>query len=59
MRQITTNLFSVSVGTGQVVDGYFSTLGVECAVVIEEHKGHRLVYELLNYPNSVFSLLYH
>ncbi len=55
MKQITTNPFSVSVGTVQEVGGYFSTLGVECAVVIEEHKGHGLVYEFLNHPAAVFS----
>ncbi len=59
MRQITTNPFSVPVGTVQEVDGYFSTSGVECAVVIEEHRGHRFAYEFLNYHLAVlsFSLL--
>lgn len=43
-RQISTNPFCVSIGTGQEVDGYFSTLAVECAVVIlGEHRGDRLV----------------
>lgn len=55
MRQITTNPFSVSVGSVQEVDGYFSTSGVECAVVIEELRGHGLVYEFLNYPIAAFS----
>lgn len=49
--QKTTYPLSVSLGTVQEVDGYFSTLSVECAVVIlGEHRGHRLVYELHNYP---------
>lgn len=55
MRLMTANPFSVPVGRVQEVDGYFSTLGVECAVVIEEHRGHRLVYKFLNYPVAVFS----
>ena len=45
----------MSVGSVQEVDGYFSTSGVECAVVIEELRGHGLVYEFLNYAIAAFS----
>lgn len=55
MRQMTTNLSCVSLGTVQEVDGYFSTSGVECAVVLGEHRRHRLVYKFLNDPLTVFS----
>lgn len=55
MREVTTNLFFGPVGTVQEAVGYFSTAGVECAVVTEEHRGRGLVYEFLNYTNAVFS----
>lgn len=48
--------FPVSLGTVREVDGYFSTLAGECAVVIEEHRGHRLLHEFLSYSTAVFSL---
>lgn len=35
------------VGPVQEVGAYFSTMGVECAVVTEEPRGHRLVYHFL------------
>lgn len=36
------------------MEGYFSTLGVECTVVAEAIRGRRLVCE---FPDSIFSLL--
>lgn len=55
MRQLITNPFSVSVGTVQEVGVYFSALCVECAVAIEEPRGHRLVSKFLKYPVTAFS----
>lgn len=55
MRQVTTNPFFGPVGTVQEAAGYFSPAGVECAVVIEEHRGRGLVYEFLNFAIAVFS----
>lgn len=42
------------VGALHDLEGYFSTRGVECTVVTEAIRGHRLVCE---FPDSIFSLL--